>query len=487
MSKKKFHFILIILLCGNGIFCNLPSLSKSPLEFLSALRVTRNSQANTSLCTENCNTSAQLSVQISYPGSPFSLVTGSTSLNETPVLSGSPNFFSVSPRLPFGLRLNQSTGVISGRISEVVTNADYTITAASSTNSSTTVIRISSTIPASCPDVTITTGTGTTVDPFLICNPLQLQSMSVHHITNPGATYHLTQDIDLSSIVNFTPISNITNQFTGIFDGQNFTIHNLTINNNATSHQGLFGYVIGGNLTEIRNLRLSYANVRGNAQSGSVIGLLNAIVRNVHSANATVDGFADGTGGIAGRLSSTGAIYNSSFSGTISGGGLYTGGIIGDSFGGTEVLRCKATGIITGNAQVGGIIGRAASTPAQNSYWIGPITGTTEVGGLIGKGQLSDGVAKYSYSVGSVSGTATLGGAMGSATGTALESYYNVDVANQSDNDTRGTPKSTSQMKCPIIPNDSCASGPIYTSWDTADWDFGTSSDYPKLQWENSF
>jgi len=214
---------------------------------------------------------------------------------------------------------------------------------------------------------------------------------------------------------------------------------------------------------------------------------LNAIVRNVHSANATVDGFADGTGGIAGRLSSTGAIYNSSFSGTISGGGLYTGGIIGDSFGGTEVLRCKATGIITGNAQVGGIIGRAASTPAQNSYWIGPITGTTEVGGLIGKGQLSDGVAKYSYSVGSVSGTATLGGAMGSATGTALESYYNADVANQSDNDTRGTPKSTSQMKCPIIPNDSCASGPIYTSWDTADWDFGTSSDYPKLQWENSF
>ncbi|MCZ8157838.1 MAG: hypothetical protein O9264_17090 [Leptospira sp.] len=474
-----------------GISCQIPSLTKSPLELLSALRFIQNprSATNSTTCTENCESSTQGSSSnlISYAGSPYNLTTGSTAVNDTPSTTGSPNYFTVSPSLPFGLRLNPSTGAITGKISEAITNVDYVITAQSSNGSATTTIRISSTIPAPCPDVTITSGTGTAIDPYLICNPDQLQSMSIHHITNPGAYYRLTQDIDLSSIANFIPISNITNQFTGKFDGQDYTIHNLTIDDTATSQRGLFGYVIGGALTEIKNLRLSNANVRGNAQSGSVFGLINAIARNVHSINAVVVGFADGTGGIAGRLSSTGSIFDSSFSGTVTGTGLYTGGIIGDSFGGDQIFRCKASGMISGSDGVGGIIGRAADTPVQDSYWIGTVSGNNEVGGLIGKGQLSDGVPIYSYSVGPVTGASARGGASGSLTGVAVESYYNKDVATLTDNDTRGTPKTTSQLKCPIIQNDACAGGSIYSAWSSTYWDFGTSLDYPKLQWENSF
>jgi len=479
-----------------GFSCKvLPSLNKNPIEFLSALRVFENSLSTqnsnsqtdgTSDCTGTCNTEGSGTLQISYSSSPFSLTTGVTSVNESPILVGTPTYFTVSPNLPFGLKLDSSTGLISGTISEVVTNADYTITGSTGSNSATTTIRISSVIPGPCADVTITTGTGTVGDPFLICNPLQLQSMTTHHISNPGANYQLTQDIDLSSIANFTPISNITNQFTGVFDGQNHTLHNLTIDNNATSQQGLFGYVVGGATTEIRNLRLSNANVRGNAQSGSVIGLLNAYAKNIHSYGAVMDGFADGTGGIVGRFSGVGSIYDSSFSGTVTGSGMYTGGIVGDSFGGDEIVRCKAKGTIVGSNIVGGIIGRSAGTLVVNSYWMGSVSGNAEVGGIIGKGQLTDGTTNYSYGVGPVTGTTSLGGLIGSITGTSVESYYNIDVSTQSDNDTRGIPKTTTEMKCPVVPNDSCATTPIYTSWDTNVWDFGTALDYPKLKWENS-
>lgn len=494
-ANKTRILAFLFLLTTLGVSCRLPSLAESPLELLAAMRV-----SSLKPCTANCNSTATDETtntssaevtstnQINYSNSPFNLVTGASSLNETPVLTGTFAYFTVSPNLPFGLRLERSTGIISGKISEVVSNADYTIKAYTASEVSVSVtIRISSSIPTACADVTITTGTGTAVDPFIICNPNQLQSLSVHHISNPGVYYQLNQDLDLSSIANFTPISNITNQFTGTFDGQNHTIHNLTINNNATSHQGLFGYVVGGSASEIRNLRLNRANVRGNAQSGSVIGYLDATARNIHSNNAIIDGFADGTGGLIGRLSGTGVVNDSSFSGQVTGNGSYTGGIVGDSFGGDLVLRCKANGTISGVNIVGGILGRAAGTPAENSYWQGTVTGSAEVGGLIGKGQLSGGVAKNSYSVGAVTGTSATGGAMGSVTGTVVASYYNVDVATQVDNDTRGTPKTTLQMKCPVQPDDPCATSPIYSSWDTSVWDFGTKNEYPKLKWENSF
>ncbi len=500
-KKQIIRVFLFIFVSFLGNSCKvLPALDTNPIEFLSALRVLEkskhsqdnNSQSNNSPgesssdCTSNCSTDGSVTVQINYVNSPFSLTTGVSSLNESPVLSGNPTYFTVSPDLPFGLKLDSGSGSISGTISEAVTNADFTITGTADAKSAQTTIRISSVIPAACADVTITAGVGTLADPFQICNPLQLQSMSTHHISNPGSYYQLTQDIDLSSISNFTPISNITNQFTGVFDGQNHTVHNLTIDNNATSQQGLFGYVVGGATTEIRNLRLSNANVRGNAQSGSVIGLLNAYAKNIHSYGAVVDGFADGTGGLVGRFSGVGSIYDSSFSGTVVGGGSYTGGIVGDSFGGDEVVRCKGKGTITGNGAVGGIIGRAAGTLVLNSYWMGSVTGITEVGGIMGKGQLTDGKTKFSYSVGSVTGTSSLGGLIGSITSSSEESYYNIDVANQADNDTRGIPKTTTQLKCPVVPNDSCATTAIYTSWDTTIWNFGTALDYPKLKWENT-
>lgn len=474
--------------CG---LTTLPTLDKSALETLSAYRTYQNSFRSTNVCSIESDSSCEQNeevLQISYLDSPLTLITGDTIVNVSPTVIGSPTRYSVSPDLPFGLHLNNTTGVISGKISEILINATYTITASTNTINSNTILSISSTVPTPCSDVSITQGVGTNIDPFIICNPYQLQSMSTHHISNPGAHYRLTQDIDLSVIANFTPISNITNQFSGVFDGQNHTLHNLTINTPASSHQGLFGYVIGGSSSEIRNLRLSAAKVIGNAQTGSLIGLLNATARNIHSINGYAESFstASGTGGLVGRLSSNGSIYDSSFSGNVKGGSQYAGGIVGDSFNGIEIVRCKASGTIMGGSTVGGIIGRAASTPIINSYWIGSVTGGSEVGGLIGLGALSTGVPRFSYSVGVVSGSSLVGGAMGVVAGTVIESYYNIDVATQTDNDTRGIPKTTLELKCPVVPNDPCATNPIYSTWDTGIWDFRTSSEYPKLVWEST-
>ena len=66
---------------------------------------------------------------------------------------------------------------------------------------------------------------GSFIASMLINNNSDLQNIS----QNPAGDYALATDLDLSSIPNFTPIA----IFAGRLDGQNYTISNLTINQNS--------------------------------------------------------------------------------------------------------------------------------------------------------------------------------------------------------------------------------------------------------------
>lgn len=78
----------------------------------------------------------------------------------------------------------------------------------------------------------------------------------------------LDNDIDLENKA-WTPIGTSSNVFTKIFDGQNHTISNLTINTPWRHDIGFFGFTEKG---EVKNLTIHNALVAGNQEVGVVAG-----------------------------------------------------------------------------------------------------------------------------------------------------------------------------------------------------------------------
>lgn len=103
-----------------------------------------------------------------------------------------------------------------------------------------------------------------------------------------GCTVYLLADIDLKAYGNFTPIGDGENYFHGVFEGNNHTISNITINHADQTYVGLFG-AIGeedGNAAIIRNLTVDGAVVNGYSKVGVIAGaswlgtIENCIVKN---------------------------------------------------------------------------------------------------------------------------------------------------------------------------------------------------------------
>ncbi|MAF93370.1 hypothetical protein CMO85_01745, partial [Candidatus Woesearchaeota archaeon] len=80
---------------------------------------------------------------VAYSGSPFTLTKGVAMTTATPSSSGGAvTSWSVSPSLPAGLSLDSSTGAISGTPTAITSVANYTVTAANSGGSTSTVVSI---------------------------------------------------------------------------------------------------------------------------------------------------------------------------------------------------------------------------------------------------------------------------------------------------------------------------------------------------------
>lgn len=99
--------------------------------------------------------------------------------------------------------------------------------------------------------------------------------------------YQLNADIDLSGVV-WTPIAD----FTGVLDGNGYTISNLTISG-TSDYQGLFAKVSTN--AEIRNLNLSNFNITGEVDIACLvariwIGNNNIVFKNITLNDCTVEG-----------------------------------------------------------------------------------------------------------------------------------------------------------------------------------------------------
>lgn len=213
---------------------------------------------------------------------------------------------------------------------------------------------------------------------------IQLAAMANDYKTG-NCTFVLANDIDLSTVDNWTPIGD-GYAFGGTFDGNGYTISNLKINttNNPTS---LFGWTTG----TIKNLGVENVNITGASDVGGLIGKAAGTVSNCYTTGSVVmASYTTDSGGTA-VVSDAGGLVGTNFGkiidcyseANVTGDGNIVGGLVGYSSG-DGIIRCYAAGNVSGKGYVGGLAGRAYCT-VEDSYSMGTVYGDFYEGGLIGE------------------------------------------------------------------------------------------------------
>ena len=225
--------------------------------------------------------------------------------------------------------------------------------------------------------------------------------------------------------------------YAALLDGKGHAIANLTVNA-TSSHSGLFSTTAAG--STIRALGLVDARV---SSSSPYVGAL--------------------AGTISGRVE---AVY--------------------------------ATGSVSGQTTVGGLVGQAASTAAiVASYSTVAVQCTSSAAGAGAAGLISysDGPITASYSTGAVTGACPIkGGLVSSGGGTVTASYWDTGISGIVDDADSAMPEglSTSAMYAPTAY--ATTTSLVYADWNDQDvdddgivdadpWDFGTDLQHPVLKW----
>lgn len=120
----------------------------------------------------------------------------------------------------------------------------------------------------------------------------------------------------------WTPIGNVSNKYSGTFDGQNHTVSGLYFNDNWANYVGLFGWSNG----TIQNIGIICSYFYGYECVGGVCGITESTIRNCYN-TGTVFGSSK-TGGMCG-YNNYGTIVNCYNIGTVFGTGSKVGGVCG--------------------------------------------------------------------------------------------------------------------------------------------------------------
>jgi len=122
-----------------------------------------------------------------------------------------------------------------------------------------------------------------------------------------------------------------------------------------------------------------------NRPDESLVGLFGVVgggnIENIGVVNVTVTGEHE-VGGLVGHIDD-GAVSNSYATGNVTGKGFYVGGLVG-CINDASVSNAYSTGSVTGDEWVGGLVGGGAWSTMSNSYSTGSVSGNDDVGGLVG-------------------------------------------------------------------------------------------------------
>jgi filamentous hemagglutinin family protein len=305
-----------------------------------------------------------------------------------------------------------------------------------------------------------------------ITNGHQLQLVGLNS-TTLQSSYTVANNIDLSGTTNpsdvwgtstaggggFVPIGNDSTSFSGDFNGAGAVISNLYINTPGTSNVGLFGVASG----TLENIGLTNVLVIGANDTGGVVGAL---------------------GNDYGGTPGAGTISHSYSDGTVNG-DSYVGGLDGLDHG-TSIATSFSSGTVNGDAFTGGLVGSSLS-PIDDSYSTANVTASGgPVGGLLGENYYG-GVVHNAYSTGTVTGNSEVGALVGRNLNTINNSFWDTDSSGitsptggvGSGNNSGVTPATTPQLESQTY---ILANSPVQPTWDfTNIWTTNQGTTTPQL------
>jgi hypothetical protein len=325
--------------------------------------------------------------------------------------------------------------------------------------------------------------------------------------------------------------------FSGIYDGNNFTITNIDQTGMGGTVGALFGTRVSG---QLRNLTISSAPTKSFRISAICqVPSNNCVIENIHASgdisvarglfrdtvhltngditinNCSWSGTMIGTASLGGILANCASgtslrntyITNCTTSGTINSAAQFVAGLTGTvnafcfiencktsmsitsatnsggAFGqvanGGVVRECYSTGNVNGGSgnNVGGFIGNLANGTIENCYATGNVITTgARAGGFIGFANNASGSVTNCYSTGIPTSGSGAGGFIGinSPAATISASYWDTDTSGTTTS-AAGTGQTTTDLQTPT------SNTGIYSAWTIPPWDFGTSTDYPTL------
>lgn len=268
-------------------------------------------------------------------------------------------------------------------------------------------------------------GAGSEGDPYLVSDCEELQDMDSIS-PSAGVYVELTGDIDCSMTNpddedfdgggtwadgnGFVPIGETFGDFAGNFDGKNYTISGLYVDQG--SYSGLFYGT--DDYAEISNLNLTDVDINGSSDVGALVGSnYRSTIDNI-TISGDVYGSSDSVGGVTGYSYSS-DMSNIHFSGTVTSTGDESGGITGylDT---SNLSYCSFSGEIESEYESGGLVGEIEDddTTIDHCFSEGSIISDDDaVGGLIGEPE-ADGISvTNSYSTMHVEGDDYVGGLFG--------------------------------------------------------------------------
>ncbi|CAH3024426.1 unnamed protein product [Porites evermanni] len=265
-------------------------------------------------------------------------------------------------------------------------------------------------------------GTGTMQDPYKIATVNDLQKLRTVWGSNTGKYFIVTQDIDLSSIANFTSLPD----FNGTLDGNNKKILNLRIDRYYAS---LFQQIGQGGV--VKNLGFENVAIKGNRGAAALATYNYGTVDNCYVTGQVSCSAKYGHSGGLVLYSSTGSIIKNSYSTARVSGSYYSGGLVAVMNKATVENSYSSGSVSTVDSGAGGLVASMTGGVIRQSYATGSVSGKYVVGGLVGLVNNPESIIENSYSSGSVSALGMAGGLVGNLSGKIKNSYSSGSVVSK--------------------------------------------------------
>jgi len=205
---------------------------------------------------------------------------------------------------------------------------------------------------------------------------------------NPGFTFNMNSDGTVIISGDGTPVlwrpiglsyEETDYAFSGTFNGNNFTISGLYVEN--VTYAGLFGLT---NSAEINGVNVENSYISGNFSGGIVAIATNTTLNNCNNSGNISSFESNGAGGIVCDAAES-TITNCNNFGNINVVSGYSGGIVAWASENTIIQKCNNFGDINGSdlSGIGGIVGEAGNTTINNCQNAGNITINNNNGDLL--------------------------------------------------------------------------------------------------------